>query len=331
VNRREFITLFGGAAAWPLAVRTQQPLPHVGFLVPSTAAAEGAYVSTFLRGLNETGLANERDFVLDLRYAEGRLDRIPALVSELVDKNVSVLVVGSTRASLAAKQKTTRIPIVFLTGDDPINAGLVSSLNRPGGNVTGINLFATEVIPKRISLLLELAPSATVMGLLVNPANPNAEPDIERALMAASERGQQGIVVRANSDDDIDAAFVTLVQQRVTTLLTHADPFLNSRRDKLGGLATRNQIVANYPLREYVTAGGLIELWRQFCGCVSPSWCLCRTNSQRCKASHPAGRAADQIRVRNQPQDRQDTWFDVSARLARNCRRGNRVKRKWRY
>ena len=208
VKRREFITLLGGAAAsWPLAAGAQQPLPHVGFLVPSTAAAEGAYVSTFLRGLNETGLVNERDFVLDLRYAEGRLDRIPALVSELVDKNVSVLVVGSTRASLAAKQKTTRIPIVFLTGDDPINAGLVSSLNRPGGNVTGINLFATEVIPKRISLLLELAPSATVMGLLVNPANPNAEPDIERALMAASERGQQGIVVRANSDDDIDAAF----------------------------------------------------------------------------------------------------------------------------
>ena len=260
MKRREFITLLGGAAAsWPLAAGAQQPLPHVGFLVPSTAAAEGAYVSTFLRGLNETGLANERDFVLDLRYAEGRLDRIPALVSELVDKNVSVLVVGSTRASLAAKQKTTRIPIVFLTGDDPINAGLVSSLNRPGGNVTGINLFATEVIPKRISLLLELAPSATVMGLLVNPANPNAEPDIERALMAASERGQQGIVVRANSDDDIDAAFVTLVQQRVTTLLTHADPFLNSRRDKLGGLATRNQIVANYPLREYVTAGGLMS------------------------------------------------------------------------
>jgi len=260
VNRREFITLLGGAAAtWPLAARAQQPLPHVGFLVPSTAAAEGAYVSTFLRGLNETGLVNERDFVLDLRYAEGRLDRIPALVSELVDKNVSVLVVGSTRASLAAKQKTTRIPIVFLTGDDPINAGLVSSLNRPGGNVTGINLFATEVIPKRISLLLELAPSATVMGLLVNPANPNAEPDIERALMAASERGQQGIVVRANSDDDIDAAFVTLVQQRVTTLLTHADPFLNSRRDKLGGLATQNRIVANYPLREYVTAGGLMS------------------------------------------------------------------------
>ena len=208
MKRREFITLLGGAAAsWPLAAGAQQPLPHVGFLVPSTAAAEGAYVSTFLRGLNETGLVNERDFVLDLRYAEGRLDRIPALVSELVDKNVSVLVVGSTRASLAAKQKTTRIPIVFLTGDDPINAGLVSSLNRPGGNVTGINLFATEVIPKRISLLLELAPSATVMGLLVNPANPNAEPDIERALMAASERGQQGIVVRANSDDDIDAAF----------------------------------------------------------------------------------------------------------------------------
>ena len=260
MKRREFITLLGGAAAsWPLAAGAQQPLPHVGFLVPSTAAAEGAYVSTFLRRLNETGLVNERDFVLDLRYAEGRLDRIPALVSELVDKNVSVLVVGSTRASLAAKQKTTRIPIVFLTGDDPINAGLVSSLNRPGGNVTGINLFATEVIPKRISLLLELAPSATVMGLLVNPANPNAEPDIERALMAASERGQQGIVVRANSDDDIDAAFVTLVQQRVTTLLTHADPFLNSRRDKLGGLATRNQIVANYSLREYVTAGGLMS------------------------------------------------------------------------
>src|SRR6516162_6479531 len=260
MRRRAFITLLGGAAAsWPLAAGAQQPLPHVGFLVPSTAAAEGAYVSTFLRGLNETGLVNERDFVLDLRYAEGRLDRIPALVSELVDKNVSVLVVGSTRASLAAKQNTTRIPIVFLTGDDPINAGLVSSLNRPGGNVTGINLFATEVIPKRISLLLELAPSATVMGLLVNPANPNAEPDIERALMAASERGQQGIVVRANSDDDIDAAFVTLVQQRVTTLLTHADPFLNSRRDKLGGLTTQNRIVANYPLREYVTAGGLMS------------------------------------------------------------------------
>jgi putative ABC transport system substrate-binding protein len=260
MRRREFIGLIGGAAAtWSLAARAQSNLPHVGFLLPGTPAAEGAYVPAFLRGLNENSLVTDRDFVLDLRYAEGRLERIPALVNELVDKKVDVLVVGSTTASIAAKQKTTGIPIVFLSGDDPINVGLVSSLNQPGGNVTGISLFATELIPKRISLLLDLAPSATMMGLLVNPANPNAEPDTKRALMAMSERGRQGIVVKANSDADIDAAFVTLIQQRAATLLSHADAFLNSGCDKIVGLATRNQVVGNYPLREYVTAGGLMS------------------------------------------------------------------------
>jgi ABC-type uncharacterized transport system substrate-binding protein len=258
MKRREFIALVGGAAvAWPSGLRAQSPLPRIGYLLPGTAASHGGYVPTFLRGLDEVGLVRDRNFVLDLRYADGKLDLIPTIIDELIGRGVKVLVVGSTRAGLAAKQATASIPIVFVSGDDPVNVGLVTSLSHPGGNVTGINLFATEIIAKRLDLVLELVPAEVAVGALFNPANPNAKGDTNAIQEAAQKRARQLTVVNAATDNDVDAAFARLVEQRAAGLLVHSDPFLNSRREKIVALAARHAIAGNYPLREYVAAGGL--------------------------------------------------------------------------
>lgn len=260
MRRREFLGVLGGAAAaWPTFALGQEKLPRVGLLLPGTPASHGGYVPTFLKGLEQFGLINERNVALDLRYAEGRLDRIPSLVGEFVNNGVSVLVAGSTRAGIVAKQATASIPIVFVSGDDPINVGLVASLNRPGGNVTGISLFATELIGKRLELLFQLAPTATAVGILVNPANPNTEPDKKAALGALNKLGRKLIVVNAATDNDLDTVFAALDQQQAKILLVQSDPFMNSRRDTIVALAARHGIAGNYPLREYVVAGGLMS------------------------------------------------------------------------
>ena len=174
MKRREFVTLIGGAAAWPSGLHAQFPMPRIGYLLPGTSASHGAYATTFLQGLGELGLVKDRDFSLDLRYADGKLDRIPAIVGELIGTGVNVLAVGSTGAALAAKQATTSIPIVFLSGDDPVDSGLVASLNRPGGNVTGISVLFTEINAKRLDIVLELVPKEVAVGAIFNSANRNS-------------------------------------------------------------------------------------------------------------------------------------------------------------
>ena len=258
MKRRQFVTLVGSAViASPSSLRAQSPLPRIGYLLPGTSASHGAYAITFLQGLVELGLVKDRDFSLDVRYADGKLDRIPAMVGELIGSGANVLAVGSTGGGLAAKKATTSIPIVFLSGEDPVDAGLVPSLARPGGNVTGISVFFTEIIAKRLDLVLELVPKQVAVAALFNPANRNSKADIKAVVDAAQQRARQLIVVNAASDNEVDAAFASLVEQRAVGLLVQSDPFLNSRREKIVSLASRHALAGNYPLREHAKLGGL--------------------------------------------------------------------------
>ena len=258
MNRREFFPLVGCAAVTASShLRAQSALPRIGYLLPGTSASHGGYVPTLLRGLEEVGLVRDRDFVLDVRFADGKLDVIPTIIGELIGSGINVLAVGSTRAGLAAKLATTSIPVVFVSGDDPVNVGLVASLSRPDGNVTGISLFATEVIAKRLDLVLELVPAKATIGALFNSTNPNAKGDTTAIQEAARKRARQLVVVNAATENEVDAAFARLVEQRATGFLVHSDPFLNSRRERIVALAARHAIAGNYPLREYVVAGGL--------------------------------------------------------------------------
>jgi putative ABC transport system substrate-binding protein len=253
VKRRQVLAL-GSLAALPAQA---QSLPRVGYLLPGTVGSHGAYVPALLRGLGETGLTDGGGFALDVRYAEGRQDRYAALLSELIDRKVAVLVVGSTGAGLAAKRATATIPVVVVSGDDPVAQGLVASVSRPGGNVTAVSLFSAELIGKRLGLLFDLVPAARRAALMVNPNNPNASLAAEAALKAARQSGRECIVVNAASEGEIDTAFATLTERKSDVLLTDSDPFLNSRRERIVALAGTARIVANYPLREYVMAGGL--------------------------------------------------------------------------
>ena len=257
MKRREFITLIGTAAVWPAGLRAQSSMPRVGYLLPGTSTSHGAYAATFLQGLGELGLVKDRDFNLDLRYADGKLDRIPTIVGELIGTGVNVLAVGSTGAGLAAKQATTSVPVVFLSGEDPVDSGLVASLDHPGSNVTGISVFFTEIVAKRLDLVLELVPKEVAIGALFNPTNRNSKADTKAAADAAQKRARQLLVVNAATDSEVDAAFASLVEQRAVGLLVQSDPFLNSRREKITTLASRHALVGNYPLREYAALGGL--------------------------------------------------------------------------
>jgi putative ABC transport system substrate-binding protein len=256
LKRREFITLLGGAAAWPLAARGQQAIPVVGFL--SSGAATSPAVSAFRRGLNETGFLEGRDVAIEQRYADGQYDRLPALAADLVRLQVSVLATsGGIHTALAAKAATGAIPIVFGHGSDPVKFGLVASLNRPGGNITGVTFLTTELEPKRLGLLRELMPKATVIAVLTNPTNPNVENQSRALKEAASTLGLQLFFVNATSEGEFGAAFATIVQIRAGALLVAADPFFFNRREQLVALAARHSIAAIYDFRAYAEAGGL--------------------------------------------------------------------------
>jgi putative tryptophan/tyrosine transport system substrate-binding protein len=260
MRRREFITLLGGAAAWPVAARAQQPaMPVIGFLNSASPDPYAYLVRAFRQGLSETGFGEGSNVVIEYRWAEGQYDRLPALADDLVRRQVSVIAATSTPAALTAKAATTTVPIVFTTGSDPVKLGLVGSLSRPGGNVTGVTQLNVEVGPKRLELARELLPAATVIALLVNPTNPIAETLSEDLRAAARTLGLQLHVLRASTEGEIDDAFAVLVRLRAGALVIGSDVFFNTRSEQLAALTVRHAVPAIFHLREFVAAGGLMS------------------------------------------------------------------------
>ena len=262
LKRREFITLLGGAAAaWPLAARAQQPaMPVIGFLNGASPGAWVLYTAAFRQGLNEAGYVEGRNVAIEYRWAGGQYDRLPSLAADLVQQKVTVIAATSTPAALAAKSATSTVPIVFTTGGDPIKMGLVASLGRPGGNVTGSTQLAIEVGPKRLELARELFPGATTFALLVNPANPLAATVSKDLQAVADTLGVRLHVLHASTEADFEAAFATAAQLRVAALVIgSADPLFGSHAAQLGALALRHSVPAIYFLREFAAAGGLMS------------------------------------------------------------------------
>jgi len=279
VKRRQFISLLGGAvAAWPLAAGAQQAMPVVGYLNNGSPESDAPRLTGLRRGLNETGYVEGRNFLIEYRWAGNQPDRLPALAAELVRLQVTVIVVAGLLPALAAKAATTSIPIVFSVAADPVQLGLVASLNRPGGNLTGFNSFIGELGTKGLAVLHELVPSSATIGFLEYPNNPVSELTTRDVLAAAPTVGLQVQILKASTDREIDAAFVSLVQAQTGALLVGNDPFFNSRIDQLVALAARHAIPTMYSVREFVVAGGLIsygtsliEEYRQvglYTGCI---------------------------------------------------------------
>jgi len=261
IKRRQFITLLGGAATWPLAARAQQPaVPLVGWLNSETPSGYAPMVAAFRQGLSEAGFVEGRNVTIEYRWAQGHNDRLPALAAELVRRPVAVLAAAGTPSALAAKAATTTIPIVFSTAADPVGEGLVVSLNRPGGNTTGVTNLGAELVQKEMEMLHQMVPTATVIAALVNPTNPAlAEPATKDVQAAARTLGLQAHVIQASSERDIDTAFATLVRLRADALLVCPDAFLLSRRDQIAALALRHAKPAIYFQREFAAAGGLMS------------------------------------------------------------------------
>jgi len=263
MQRREFIILLGGAAAaWPLAARAQQPttLPVIGFINAASAQNYTRQLSAFLKGLSEAGYVDGRNVTIEYRWAEAQNDRLPAMAADLVHRQVAVIAATSTPAALAAKAATTTIPIVFETGSDPVREGLVASLSRPGGNVTGVTQTNVEIAPKRLQLLHELVPAVSVMALLVNPANPTlAETSTKEVQTAARSLGLELHVLNASSERDFDAAFAKLIQLRAGGLVIGPDVLFTSRSEQLAALALRHAVPTTYQYRAFAAAGGLLS------------------------------------------------------------------------
>src|SRR5215468_3753581 len=261
IGRRKFLATLGGAAvAWPLAARAQQPnMPVVGFLHVASAKPLAHLVGGFRHGLEETGYIEGQNVAIVFRWAEGQSDRLPALATELVGRQVAVIVAGGVAAAFAAKAATTTIPIVFNTGGDPIKLGLVTSLSRPGGNATGLNIFTSELAAKRLGLLRQLVPTAVQIGVLLNPNNPISEAQSKDVQEAARGMNLKLHILHAATEETLGTAFATFTERRTDGLLVGADPYFNSRRNLVVALAARHRIPAMYEQREFALAGGLMS------------------------------------------------------------------------
>ena len=279
MRRREFITLLGGAAvAWPLAARAQQQpaMPLVAFLNGASPDGYAPYVAAFRQGLKEAGFVEGQNVAIEFRWVEGQYDRVPAMVAELVRRRVAVIVANSP-GNLAAKAATTTIPIVFTTASDPVQIGLVASLSRPGGNVTGVTVLGVEVAPKRLELLHELVPTATAIAVLVNPTRSTAEAETRDLQAAARTLGVQLHVLHASTERDFDTVFATLVRLRAGGLVIGIDAFLVSRAEQLAALALRHAVPAIFQERAFAVAGGLMS----YGGSTSDSYRIAGTYTGR--------------------------------------------------
>jgi putative tryptophan/tyrosine transport system substrate-binding protein len=261
MRRREFITLLGGAAAWPVTARAQQPaVPVVGFLHPQNPDNLAYRLGWWLQGLKEAGFIVGQNLAVEYRWANNRLVQLPVLAAELVRRRVDVIVAnGGPEPAIAAKSVTSTIPIVFLMGTDPVKVGLVASLNRPGGNVTGVSVVTPQLAGKRLGLVRELVPEAMTIGFLHDPRTTSDPSEKSDMLDGARALGRQLIVVEARSDSDFDMAFATLVREHADALVVNSGVFFTSHRDKLVALSARHKIPAIYPFREFALDGGLMS------------------------------------------------------------------------
>jgi putative ABC transport system substrate-binding protein len=260
-HRREFISLVGGVAAWPLAARAQQPaLPVIGLLSPRTPSDDPQLLTAFRQGLKDAGFAEGQNVTIEYRFAGHQNERLPALAADLVHHQVAVIVAGGLVAAQAAKAATSTIPIVFTTGADPVQIGLVASLGRPGGNVTGMTTLNVEVAPKRLELAHELVPRATIIAVLVNPTNPNTETELRVLEAAAGALGLRLHILHASTERDFDRVFATLPQLRAGVLvISGTDTFLISRIERLAGLTVQHAVPTIFQFRQFAAAGGLMS------------------------------------------------------------------------
>jgi putative ABC transport system substrate-binding protein len=265
MNRRAFMALLGAAAAapsvlWPLVASAQQPaLPVVGLLGGGSPESFAPLLASLRQGLQEAGIVDGRNTVIEPRWARGEFDRLAGLAADLVERRAAVIVTQTLPAALAAKAATTTIPIVFVIGEDPVEVGLVHTLNRPGGNVTGLSNFMNLLGAKRLELLAETVPNANALALLVNPNNPNAEPDSKILQAAAQALGRRIEVLQAASETDLEAAFAAMSERRLGAVFVNIDPFFAAHADQLVALAARHRLPASYALRQFVAAGGLMS------------------------------------------------------------------------
>jgi putative tryptophan/tyrosine transport system substrate-binding protein len=335
MRRREFITLMGGAAAWPLAARAQQPaMPVIGFLNGASADTYAQFVHAFRQGLGEAGYTEGQNVTIEYRWADGQYDRLPDLVADLVRRQVAVIAATSTPAALTARSASMTIPIVFTTAGDPVRLGLVTSLSRPGGNVTGATQLNMEVAPKRLELAHELVPTATDFAYLINPSNPivaqTGAPNLHANLHATARTlGLTLHALNASSDRELELALVNVAQMRVGGLvLGAADAFFNSRSRRLGELTVRHKVPAIYQGRDFIAAGGLASYGGKCHRFLSPGRHLYWPHPQRREARRPPGSAVRQGRDVPHPQDREGAWHHGSAAAARPRRRADRVMRR---
>jgi putative ABC transport system substrate-binding protein len=303
MNRRELLLLLGGAMTAARALRAQQKaMPVIGFLSSRTPGDAAHVVVAFHQGLADTGYVEGQNLAIEYRWAEGRYDRLPAFAADLVDRKVDLIVASGGPPSVrAAKSATSTIPIVFTALGDPVGAGVVASLARPGGNLTGSSIMATELTPKRLELLSELVPQSHVIALLVNPSSPEAEPTIRDAQEAARAKGVQLLILKAGTEGEIDAAFASLVQRQAGALILGNDPFFDGRVEQVVALVSRHAAPAIYYSREFAASGGLIS--------YAPSFTT---------AYHQAGIYAGQILKGAKPADlpvQQPTTFDLVVNL----------------
>jgi putative tryptophan/tyrosine transport system substrate-binding protein len=260
--RREFLVGLCTALVWPFAARAQQKaMPVIGFLDIGSPGPGAPYLAAFHQGLSETGYVEGQNLAIEYRWAEGHYERLPALAADLVGRKVDVIAAsgGGQNAVVAAKSATSTIPIVAVMGNDPVATGLVTSLARPGGNLTGVSFLVVELVPKRLELLSELVPQARVVALLVNPNNENTQRIMRDVQEAARAKGLQLPILKAGTENEIDAAFAALVQQQAGALVVGAEPFFTDRREQVAALAARHAVPAIYGVRENVAAGGLIS------------------------------------------------------------------------
>ncbi len=261
MRRRDFITLLGVAAVWPRMARAQNPaMPLIGFLHVGSAKPFQGLVAALRQGLKETGYTERENVAIEFRWADGDYSRLPALAAELVRLQVAVIVAGGGESTVfAAKAATSTIPIVFNVGRNPVELGLVANLSRPGGNITGVNILATEIVTKRIGLLHDLVPATSIIAHLVNPNFPSTERNVKEVETAAGSLGLEIVLLKASSKSSIEAAFASMREKRVGALLVGSDPFFNSSRDQIVALVARNALPAIFEQREFVIAGGLMS------------------------------------------------------------------------